>query len=399
MASTRPRTRSQTNGNVGISFPRLEARSSASKENGLMPSVMVAFKGSVSALCGLVFGIAVEKSRVFEPAVVTNQMLFRKFIMMKVFLTSLTVGMFFLSVLSILPLTRKKYLLSRAAFIGGLNQKGYFGISVGGFILGSGMAVVGTCPGLVGIQMGGGVHNSVFALAGVLTGTVLYGVTEPIVTSLTDPTTPIKYHFLYQLMGSPPFIISFPVFSMLGIVVFSLEMMYPWQYEVAVQASDMVGKPMLAMPCWHPYICGTLIGCLQVPLVLFLNTTLGGSRCYCTVVSQGIVNNSMKKLSPYLAKFKKGFANWWQVIFIGGSALGSYISATASGQYGNVDGVSPGVAFLGGVMIIFGARMAGGCTSGHGLSGVGLLNLASMAAVMCMFSGGIVTANLLELMS
>lgn len=397
MTTSRPRTRSQTNGtNMGTNFSRLEA-TPASKENGL--SMVVAFKSGVSALCGLVFGIAVEKSRVFEPAVVTNQMLFRKFIMMKVFLTSLTVGMFFLSVLSILPFTRKSYLLSRASYIGGLNKKGYFGISLGGFILGSGMAVVGTCPGLVGIQMGAGVQNSVFALVGVLTGTVLYGVTEPYLTSLTKPSTPIKYHFLYQLMGSPPFIISFPIFSMLGIVVFSLEMMYPWQYEVAMQASDFVGKAVLATPCWHPYLCGALIGSLQVPLVLILNATLGGSRCYCTVVSQGIINKPMEKLSPYLAKFRKGFSNWWQVIFIGGSVVGSYISASASGQYGNVDGVSPGVAFLGGTMIIFGARMAGGCTSGHGLSGVGLLNISSMAAVVCMFSGGIVTAQLLQLIS
>ncbi|XP_060082978.1 UPF0394 inner membrane protein YeeE-like [Ylistrum balloti] len=398
MASTRPRTRSQTNGtNMGTNFSRLEATPVASKENGI--PLMIAFKSSVSALCGLVFGIAVEKSRVFEPAVVTSQMLFRKFIMMKVFLTSLTVGMFFLSVLSILPFTRKKYLLSRAAFVGSISKKGYFGVSVGAFILGSGMAVVGTCPGLVGIQIGAGVSNAVFTLAGALAGTLLYGLVEPYVTSLTKPTTPIKYHFLYQLMGSPPFIVSFPVFSMLGIVVFSLEMMYPWQYEIAVQASDIVGKPMLANPCWHPYICGTLIGCLQVPLVLIVGETIGGSRCYCTLMSQGIVNNSMKKLSPYLSKFKNGFANWWQVIFIVASALGSFLSATASGQYGNVDGVSPWVASLGGLMITFGARMAGGCTSGHGLSGVGLLNMTSMAAVICIFCGGMVTANLLQLMS
>ncbi|OWF37580.1 hypothetical protein KP79_PYT10389 [Mizuhopecten yessoensis] len=274
MASTRPRTRSQTNGtDMGTNFSRLEATPPASKENGF--SLMTVLKGSVAALCGLVFGIAVEKSRVFEPAVVTNQMLFRKFIMMKVFLTSLTVGMFFLSVLAILPFTRKKYLLSRAAFVGSINKKGYFGISIGAFILGSGMAVVGTCPGLVGIQIGAGVHNAVFTLAGALAGTVLYGLMEPYVTNLTKPSTPIKYHFLYQLMGSPPFIVSFPVFSILGIVVFSLEMMYPWHDEIAVHSSDLVGKAVLANPCWHPYLCGSLIGCLQVPLVLILGDTLG----------------------------------------------------------------------------------------------------------------------------
>jgi uncharacterized membrane protein YedE/YeeE len=53
------------------------------------------------------------------------------------------------------------------------------------------------------------------------------------------------------------------------------------------------------------------------------------------------------------------------------------------------------VAFTGGLFMAFGARLAGGCTSGHGISGALQLNVASWVAVVCMFAGGIATAMLL----
>jgi uncharacterized membrane protein YedE/YeeE len=52
-------------------------------------------------------------------------------------------------------------------------------------------------------------------------------------------------------------------------------------------------------------------------------------------------------------------------------------------------GVSYSAAFLGGAMMLFGARLASGCTSGHGLSGLGLLSVTSFVAVPAMFAGGI----------
>ena len=42
--------------------------------------------------------------------------------------------------------------------------------------------------------------------------------------------------------------------------------------------------------------------------------------------------------------------------------------------------------------LAFGARLAGGCTSGHGISGTMQLNVASWIAVICFFIGGIAVA-------
>jgi uncharacterized membrane protein YedE/YeeE len=53
------------------------------------------------------------------------------------------------------------------------------------------------------------------------------------------------------------------------------------------------------------------------------------------------------------------------------------------------------LAFAAGFIMLFGARIAGGCTSGHGISGMAQLSAGSTLAVAAMFAGGILTATLL----
>jgi len=53
-------------------------------------------------------------------------------------------------------------------------------------------------------------------------------------------------------------------------------------------------------------------------------------------------------------------------------------------------------AFLGGVLIIFGARLAGGCTSGHIISGITQLSVSGLLFGAAVFASGIFTARLLQ---
>jgi uncharacterized membrane protein YedE/YeeE len=48
--------------------------------------------------------------------------------------------------------------------------------------------------------------------------------------------------------------------------------------------------------------------------------------------------------------------------------------------------------FGGGLLMAYGARLAGGCTSGHGISGTLQLNPGSWITVICLFIGGIAVA-------
>jgi hypothetical protein len=53
-------------------------------------------------------------------------------------------------------------------------------------------------------------------------------------------------------------------------------------------------------------------------------------------------------------------------------------------------------AFLGGFLIIFGARLAGGCTSGHIISGITQLSVSGFIFAAGVFASGILTARVLQ---
>ena len=57
------------------------------------------------------------------------------------------------------------------------------------------------------------------------------------------------------------------------------------------------------------------------------------------------------------------------------------------------------VLVLGGMLVGFGTRMAGGCTSGHGLCGTSRLEPASLIATASFFGAGIITSFLLEFLA
>jgi uncharacterized membrane protein YedE/YeeE len=94
-------------------------------------------------------------------------------------------------------------------------------------------------------------------------------------------------------------------------------------------------------------------------------------------------------------------------MFVIGIFLGSLISALLSGSFkwqGVPDmwaarfGTSPVlrgiVAFVGGVIAMYGARLAGGCPSGHGLSGMIQLAVSGLIAMIFFFVGGIIMTRL-----
>lgn len=159
---------------------------------------------------------------------------------------------------------------------------------------------------------------------------------------------------------------------------------------------------------WSPYVAGVIIGLLQIPTFLIMETALGASSSYVTVGAYlaSSVDPSVASIK-YFASHMSGAKNWWQVAVVAGIAIGAFISMRLSGarrqtispvwqRAMNVTSLSARapVAFLGGFVMLFGARIAGGCTSGHGISGIAQLSAGSTLAVAAMFAGGIATAFL-----
>uniref|UniRef100_A0A0B6Y8D7 Uncharacterized protein n=1 Tax=Arion vulgaris TaxID=1028688 RepID=A0A0B6Y8D7_9EUPU len=346
--------------------------------------VISAVQLMVSAMSGMVFGIAIEKGRVFEPHIIREQMLFTNFTMLKMFLTATATGMLGFSLLSMIPATIRQHDAVVDDFIFSLHSKSATGAAVGGAILGCGLTLAGACPGMVLAQVGAQVPDAIFTMLGGLAGAYLYALTIPAVVRLFEPKHPYYYYTLDEYVHTPYFILALPLAALLGMTVFALELFRPWMSEV-----EQSGSGLFESRAWPPYVAGLLIGSLQIPTVLSVSTTLGSTTGYMTVASQILVIKPLQSIFQHLQSFQTGIGNWWQVFYMGGAIFGANLSATASSTIGSVQGVGPWFSFCGGVLMIYGARVAGGCTSGHGLSGMGLLILLSFVAVPSMFAGGI----------
>lgn len=161
---------------------------------------------------------------------------------------------------------------------------------------------------------------------------------------------------------------------------------------------------------WSPYHAGIAIGLLQIPAFLLLGTALGTSSSFVTVgASLAAFADPAIGAIDYAARHLSGAKNWWQVAIVAGIALGAFVSARLSGTVRH--GISPAwqratgivsptrrfaMAAAAGFLMLMGARIADGCTSGHGISGIAQLALGSFVAVTAMFAGGIATALLLR---
>ena len=87
----------------------------------------------------------------------------------------------------------------------------------------------------------------------------------------------------------------------------------------------------------------------------------------------------------------------WRLVLALGLVLGAAVcTLTAGGGEAFVTGVAPWQLLVGGFIGGFGARLANGCTSGHGICGMASLQPPSMLAVVTFLATAMVTANLVR---
>lgn len=160
---------------------------------------------------------------------------------------------------------------------------------------------------------------------------------------------------------------------------------------------------------WSPYLVGALIGVLSMLTFYFSNKPLGASTAYARVA--GMLGNAVAPRHTSSLKYFQDNkpAVDWEVMLVAGAILGGFLAAWTGGEFA-MEGLPPmwaarfgqdslvprlASALLGGVLVAFGARLAGGCTSGHGISGALQLSVGSWIALLCFFAGGIATAMLM----
>ncbi len=170
-------------------------------------------------------------------------------------------------------------------------------------------------------------------------------------------------------------------------------------------------KNILKQKAWSPYVVGAGIGVLSWITFYFMGRELGISSTFVRLpgflesflVPRHIIN------TEYFSRSLVGVPIFnWQFALVISIFVGAFVSSRLSGdvtketipilwkkRFGKSKRLRSICAFIGGVIILFGARLAGGCTTGHGISGTLKLVLASWVAVISMFAGGIVTAIIL----
>lgn len=164
---------------------------------------------------------------------------------------------------------------------------------------------------------------------------------------------------------------------------------------------------------WSPYLAGGLVGVLAVvsayaTTVLMGKTNfLGASTTF--VRAAGFIEKLFSE--PHVASnlyfIKEKVALDWQFMLIIGIFIGALISSLTDKSF-KLESVPPSWAerfgpsvgkraigaFLGGIVAMIGARMADGCPSGHGLSGMMQLSVSGLVALCLFFGVGIVVAHL-----
>lgn len=145
------------------------------------------------------------------------------------------------------------------------------------------------------------------------------------------------------------------------------------------------------MQPWPWWFSGILIG-LTVPLLYVLAGKAFGIST--SLQEAGAICAPNSKLE-YLSKFDRQ-GNLWTLVFALGIAIGAFI-ANRLLSIEPVDFLPAAFAtpagaiklLIGGFLIGFGTRYAGGCTSGHSITGISNLNWPSLVATIFFFVGGL----------
>ncbi len=158
-------------------------------------------------------------------------------------------------------------------------------------------------------------------------------------------------------------------------------------------------------PFTNSLIAGVILGLVLFLVYFFTGDGLGASGGanriaigLAKIVAPGWVNST-----PYLIKYGGGSKNpldSFIVMLDIGVLIGGFLSAWFFGRF-NIETVKGPrvtfsarwiIAFFGGTLAGFGARMARGCTSGQGLNGAATLSVGSWAFLLAFFAGGYLLA-------
>ncbi len=257
------------------------------------------------------------------------------------------------------------------------------GVVTGGVIFGIGMAILGYCPGTMAVSLGEGSLDALAGIVGGLLGGYLFTLAQPSLQWLMAPD--LGKVSLHSLTGD-----GF-LFSFLIVIIGTAFIKFAFYLNKMENAS---GKKWL--------IAGIALAVLQV-IVFHKDVTdrvIGASTTY-PYLGDSLVGNTD---NSYFQKIK--VSGHWELIFLSGAFVAGLIFSLITKEFKAVvlhenwkkyrKASIPNRVFwalAGGFILIFGARIAGGCTSGHVISGSMQLAFSSLTFGIFMFASLVATGR------
>jgi len=328
----------------------------------------------LTLIFGALFGLILQYANLNKFDVISGQGLLKNNTVAKTILLTIGLGSVLLSVVTGFGLA-------------GTHVKPFLtgGIILGGLIFGAGMAVLGYCPGTLAISVGEGALDALVGVIGGLAGGLVFTVALPAIHGILGPD--LGKISLFTLFGAYNF----------------------WYYAVTVIIGMFFVWFAFFIQKWERsndkkwIVSGVSLAVLNT--VVFLSATsnrpIGASTTYpylADLLTGQTTNAYFEKIAT---------PGHWEMIFLFGAMIAAMVVSMIKKEFTfrlihanwkKYKGLSTTKrivwAFAGGFLLIFGARMAGGCTSGHIISGGMQIAASSLVFGVFMFSGLVITAKI-----
>lgn len=327
----------------------------------------------LSLIFGILFGLTLQYAKLNRYNTISSLAMLKDFTVAKAIAVAIGAGIILINIeigLGFASFHTKPFLL--------------VGIILGGIIFGSGMAILGYCPGTLPVSLGEGSLDALLGIIGGLFGGFVYTVAFPSIQKFLGPD--LGNLTFINLFTSGNFI--YYLTSFLVAILFISAAFYLHKLEKAENLKWLYAGVALAV----------LNG------IVFLNFTsdriIGASTCYPYFADSitGTTSNN------YFTAIKG--AGSWELLFLFGAFMASLVNSLRKKdfkfvlmydnwkKYKNDSSKSRILwSLFGGFILIFGARMAGGCTSGHILSGGMQLAVSSLVFAVFVFIGLLITGR------
>ncbi|TNF56760.1 MAG: hypothetical protein EP308_03640 [Burkholderiales bacterium] len=145
---------------------------------------------------------------------------------------------------------------------------------------------------------------------------------------------------------------------------------------------------------WSHYLLGGLSIGAGVALLFILTGLVGGMSSVFSSTWSYVVRR------PFFQQERFTTSRQWRLVYAAGLVLGAALWWWLLGDAEPLQTeVPPWMLLLGGVLVGYGARLGNGCTSGHGICGLGSMQWPSLAAVLTFMATAIATAHVVGWLS